>query len=291
MLDVFDQSPPAPELLRSFVAAADSGSFTGAARQVNRTQSAVSMQIKRLEDDLGRAVFLRLPRGVALTPDGETLYRYARRILTLYDEAAARLGAPRASGAVRFGVPEDFAALRLSGILARFAARFPLVRVDVYCDASPRLVSRLEEGNLDLALCTSAHGRDGGRPVGRMRLRWLGPEHALAGTDDPLPLAVYHAGCPYRQGALQALEQAGVAYRIAYSSPGVAGVLAAVRAGLAVAPIMEGVEVPGCRIWGSGEGLPALPGVMLSLHGGGSGTSDAARALEGFVVDAIGESA
>lgn len=287
MLDVFDHNTPAPELLRSFVAAADSGSFTGAARQVNRTQSAISMQIKRLEDDLGRTLFSRLPRGVALTPDGETLYRYAQRILHLYDEAAVRLGAPQASGAVRFGVPEDFAAQRLPGILARFAARHPLVRVDVHCDASPRLVTQLDEGGLDLALCTSADGREGGRPLGNARLRWLGPEHALAGVDDPLPVAVFHAGCPYRQGALQALKQAGIGYRIAYSSPGVAGVLAAVRAGLAVAPLMDGVEVPGCRPWGRSEGLPKLPPVVLSLHGPGKGSNGAVQALEGFVREAL----
>jgi len=288
MTDALQPISISPDLLRSFVAAADAGSVTGAARLVNRTQSAVSMQIKKLEEDLGRTVFERRPRGVALTADGETLYRYARRILRLYDEATSSLRVPEQEGGVRLGVPEDFAAHHLPGILKRFSVQCPRIRVDVLCDASPLLQERLGAGDLNLCLCTGEAAVPGGIDMGLMPLRWLGPELGLPAPGEPLPLAVFHVGCPYRQGALLALEQAGVAYRIAYSSPGVAGVLAAVQAGLAVAPLGRGVAAPGCRTYGPLDGLPELPAVPVSLY---RGTEDSplVDVLVQFVRDALGE--
>lgn len=287
MLDTLTHQHLAPELLRTFVAAADSGSFTGAARLVHRTQSAVSMQVKRLEEDLGRELFARGARGVALTPDGETLYRFARRILRLYDEAAASLAAPELTGVVRFGAPEDYAASHLPGILARFASVYPLVRVDVFCDATEHLLARLADGTLDLCLATSADGLDGGRPVLDMPLRWLGPEHGMPGEGGPLPVAVFHEGCVYRHSALEALERRGIAYRVAYVSPGVGGVLAAVRAGLAVAPMAEGVEAAGCRVIGAAQGLPALPSVRVTLHLRAGALPPAVEGLAGHVDAAV----
>ncbi|MBU1001401.1 MAG: LysR family transcriptional regulator [Proteobacteria bacterium] len=266
MIDTSTAPKFSPELLHTFIAVADTGSFTGAALLVNRTQSAVSMQIKRLEDDTGHTLFERRPRGVVLTPCGETLYRYARRIVRLYDEATALLSAPEISGVVRFGTPEDYASHHLPTILKGFSGAFPLVQVDVHCDTTPRLLDGLANGDLDLCLCTSAHGLDGGKPVGKMPLCWVGPDLGLIGKEQPLPLAVFHEGCIYRRWALEALELAGVEYRIAYSSPGVAGVLAAVRAGLAVAPLTKSIFSPGCRVYGENDGLPALPDATMTLH-------------------------
>ncbi|BBD07733.1 LysR substrate-binding domain-containing protein [Desulfovibrio ferrophilus] len=289
MFDGKDSHLLSPDLLRTFVAATDSGSFTGAARLVNRTQSAVSMQIKRLEDELGCVFFERRARGVVLTADGETLYRYALRILRLYDEAAASLSAPETKGVIRFGTPEDYASTHLPVILKRFAEVFPLVRVDVLCDTSPRLLEALTAGELDLCLCTSSHGLEGGRSVGKMALCWIGPERGFSQSDEPLPLAVFHEGCTYRRWALEALEKAKVNYRIAYASPGVAGVLAAVRAGLAVAPLTRSIVAPGCRIYGNAEGMPPLPAVTMSLHLSAGAQPEIVDRFASHVTEAIRE--
>jgi len=253
-----------PDLLRSFVAAADTGSFTKAAPMVHRTQSAVSMQMKKLEKDLGRELFRREGRGVVLTSEGDVLYRYARRLLALHDEALVAMGGPKLNGLVRFGAPEDYSTRYLPGALQRFAAAHPRVQVDVYCDDSARLRDKYRAGELDVVLTTEEQaGAEDSRPL---PLAWLVADRGAPVDRRPLPLALYHMGCLYRRNALSALERAGIPYRVAYGSPSMTGVLAAIHAGLAVGPVSVGTTMKGCRLALPEDGLPDISPVGIRLR-------------------------
>jgi len=271
----------APDLLRTFVGAADLGSFTKAATLAHRTQSAVSMQMKKLEDDLGRVLFLRRGRGVALTPDGETLYRYARRLLALHDQALAAVTGPALGGLVRFGAPEDYAAHFLPQALQRFARAHPGVEVQVLCNASPELSALFAAGELDVMLTTEENTPGPHRR--RLGLEWIVAEHGGPLDERPLPLALFHAGCPYRRNALLSLEEAGIDYRIAYTSPSMTGVLAAVQAGLAIAPAAETCRAPGCRRTVPKDGIPPIAPMAIALHLAPKNESEAAASLHAFI--------
>ena len=262
-----------PDLLRTFVAAARALNFTQAARQVHRTQSAVSMQMRRLEGEIGKPLFRRVARGVELTRDGEVLLRYARRILRLHDEALVSLTAPELDGVIRLGAAEDYSSQHLPDILKRFAARHPLVRVDLYCDLSGNLLEMLAEERLDLCLCNSEAGEHGGDFLRNEPVIWVAPADAEPEALSPLPLAMFHDGCMYRKWAMQALAKRGISYRVACASPSIAGVLAAVRAGLAVAPVGASTRLSGFRVLEEGI-LPRLPSATVSLHQSGEGLSE-----------------
>ncbi|WP_242012228.1 LysR family transcriptional regulator [Pseudodesulfovibrio cashew] len=274
----------APDVLRTFVSAADTGSFTRAGDAVHRTQSAVSMQIKRLETELGKTLFVREGRGVTLTAEGEILYRFARRLLALHDEALAAIGTPGVKGVVRFGAPEDYASLHLPAILKRFASSHPLIEVEVYCDASPTLRERFARRELDVMLATGEPASDA--HTHRLDLAWAVADRGEALEKRPLPLALFHAGCLYRRNALAALETAGIEYRIAYGSPSMAGVLAAVQAGLAVAPVTRNCRAPGCRRVTAKEGLPSIAPVAMELHKAET-ENEAADTFHSFIADML----
>jgi DNA-binding transcriptional LysR family regulator len=275
-----------PDVLRTFVAAADAGSFTHAAASVHRTQSAVSMQMKRLESELSRTLFDRRGRGVVLTAEGDTLYRYARRLLALHDEALSAITAPRLGGKVRFGAPEDYAVRFLPQALKRFAAVHPMVEVEVLCDGTPNLQKRFADGGLDVMLTTEDTWEGPGRR--QIDLVWVVAEHGGPLDQSPLPLALFHAGCLYRRNALLSLEKAGIAYRIAYGSPSMAGVLAAVRAGLAVAPATETSIASGCRRATLEDGLPPIAPVGIGLHLAPGNASEAVASLHAFMGHELG---
>ncbi|MCB1764431.1 MAG: LysR family transcriptional regulator, partial [Candidatus Competibacteraceae bacterium] len=169
-----------PDLLRTFVAIVDAGGFTAAAQQVHRTQSAVSMQVRRLETTLDRTLFQREGRGVQLTPEGEALLGYARRLLKLHDEALAVLTRPDLTGCVRLGTPDDYVERFLPDILVRFARAFPRVQVDVHCEPSRHLRRLLAEDRLDLALITCAPGAEIGEILRREPTVWATAERHLA---------------------------------------------------------------------------------------------------------------
>ncbi len=232
------------DLLRTLVAVQATGSFTRAAQAVFRTPSAVSMQMKRLEEIVGRPIFAKDGRGVVFTEAGDDLLGYARRILRLNEEALARFRSTDTTGVVRLGTPDDYATRFLPKILARFAATHPLVQVDVDCRPSSELVGRLEAGQVDIALVSSGLGCSvptTGTIVHRERLVWAGVEWGEAHTRRPVPLAVSGTSCSWRLRALESLDRAGVAYRVAYSSQHYVGQVAAVLADLAVAPLPASV--------------------------------------------------
>lgn len=224
------------DLLKTLVAITEAGSFQRAAKSIYRTPSAVSMQMKRLEDLIGRPIFAKEGRGVTLTSDGIELVGYARRILTLADEALLKFRCATTEGRVRLGTPDDYAASFLPPILARFAKTHPNVQVDVTCHPSYMLVKLMEEGELDITLVDVASTGHAMNVIHRERLVWAGLRDGVAFRKRPLPLAVSFPTCCWRMNAIRALEKAGVEHRVAYSSYQFLGQLAAVRADLAVAP-------------------------------------------------------
>lgn len=227
------------DVLRTFVSIAESGSFTRAAGQIFRTTSAVSMQIKRLETMLGCTLFVREARRIALTVEGERLLGYARRLLKLNEETVNAFIAPRLVGRVRFGTPGDLGTHILPGLLSLFARTHPGIEVDVSVSRSLDMIQRIDAGELDVALISVGNlGQDDsrGETIHSEPLVWAGRAGGVAVERTPLPLALASPGCAWRRQALDALDRAGRAYRIAYSSEQCAGQEAAMMADLAVAP-------------------------------------------------------
>ena len=257
-----------PDLLRAFVLIAEGASFTEAASRVGRTQSAISMQVKRLEEILGQPVFLRGKGGQAeLTPHGQFLLSRARQILTLNDDVMAAFRAPHIAGTVRLGTPDDYALTHLPPILKRFAETHPAVQVDVLCASSTDLVERLRAGELDLTLVSEGNQPRNwpAVPLWRGPLSWITATRHAIHRQDPLPLALAHEACSWRKAALTALERAGRRYRVAYLSGTQIGTHAAVLAGLAVTVCAITSLPEGLRPLRPDEGLPPLPefGILM----------------------------
>lgn len=273
-----------PDILKTFVAAAQTLNFTQAAQKVNLTQSAVSIQVRKLESHLGKALFNRGPRGVSLTDHGEYLLRYANRILQLHNEALASFRTPDMKGVIRIGAAEDYAALHLPGILKRFAETYPMVQVDLYCDLSNDLLNMLQKGQIDLCLRNTADIEPGGKFLRQEPVIWVGPKDMEPEKKSPLPLAVFHQGCIYRQWAVSGLEKNRIPYRIAYSSPSISGILAAVKSGLAVAPIGMSTLTSDLRTISTKE-LPVLPSANVCLHQSDCHHDSAQAHLVRFIID------
>jgi len=285
MLNTNNVGQLAPDLLRSFMTAADTGSFTRAAKLVHRTQAAISLQMKRLESELHCDLFNREGRGVTLTPEGEILYRYAAKILELHDEALAAIAQPKLNGTVRLGAPEDYATQHLPGALRHFSITHPLVQVDVFCDATPKLTGMLNDGKLDLAITTDRVETLYSAPL---ELVWIVPERMRPADMAILPLALFHPVCCYRANALHALEMAGREYRIAYGSPSLAGVLAAVQGGLAIAPVTKDTTAMGCRHACSSDGLPEIKSAFIDLRFKAGKCTEVVSTFAGFIGNEIG---
>jgi DNA-binding transcriptional LysR family regulator len=282
-----------PDLLRSFVLIAEGGSFTRAAKAVGRTQSAVSMQIRRLEETLGQPLLLRGPRGVETTPHGAWLLERAKRLLAMHDEIFATFRAPAVSGTVRLGTPDDYALRWLPGILARFAEVHPAVEVVVTCAPSNELVERLENDEIDLTLLSGGNERPGmvGQPLWRAGLRWIGSSAHATHRRSPIPLATAQPRCVWHRAAVHALDEAGLPWRVAYTSTSQAGTLAPALAGLAVTIGLPGPLPAGLRFLGAEDGMPPLPDfaiVLFTGRGGGPVVETLAEAIRaGFAEAAV----
>lgn len=267
------------DLLRTLVAIADSGSFNRAAQAVFRTPSAVSMQMKKLEDQVGRPLFVKEGRSVTLTPDGEALVGYGRRISKLAEEALSRFRGPEIQGKIKLGIPDDYAVRFLPEILARFAASHPNVEVDVFCTGSRDLLCHLDDASIDVALVTAGNGQQSGMVVHREQLVWVGLRHGCAHERSPLPIAVSHVGCCWRRMAMDSLDRAGIAHRTGYSSRHYLGQLAAVLAGLAVAPLPRSTVQGDLRIVGDEIGLPPIGHCEIELRRSANATGPLFDAL------------
>lgn len=252
--------------LRTFVAIAETGSFTRAAEVVHKTQSAVSMQMKRLEERVGRSIFARDGRSSKLTEDGERLLDYARRIVKLNLEAIATFADTALSGHVCLGVPDDYADRYLPEIMARFSHTHPSVELTVICEPSIDLSERIKSGTLDLAIITYTENaaRDA-QVIRRERLLWVSSSRHSAHLETPVPLALGRPSCLWRNAAIGRLSTLGRAHRVLYTSPNAGAVAAAVLAGLAVSVFPESALRPGMRVLGPAEGYPPLPPCDIGL--------------------------
>ena len=276
------------DLLKTFLAISDTGNFTRAAEEVNKTQSAVSMQMKRLEELLGRPLFARDGRASRFTPDGERLVDYARRLVSLNDEAVSTFRRPELTGTVRFGTPDDYADRFLPEILARFARTHPLVTVDVDCLPTSTLFERTRRGEMDLSLVTFGCDITTDEPVRREPLVWITSARHSTHLLDVLPVAISHSGCEWRSAVLQALEKSGRKYRIAYSSPNSNAVNAAVQAGLAVGAVPELYVRPAMRVLTDKDGFPSLGQFEIGLVRKPGRASSAVEALARHVTESLG---
>ena len=228
--------------LRAFVAVVDAGSLSAAAPILHRSQSAVSMQIKKLEDALGQPVLLRGPRHMDLTATGAELLPFARRMLELHTQTQTALFGPQLEGTVRLGVPDDYAATYLTPVLRSFASRHMGVEIELTCEQSTALIPKVSRGELDLAL-VSRDKPQRGRLLFQEPLVWVGSANAEVWRKTPLPIAVYESASLARQEALQALTAIRRPYRVVYHSSSLAGQVAAVESGLAVA-VLTRCSVP-----------------------------------------------
>lgn len=253
------------DLLRSFAVVAETAALSRAAERVGRSQAALSMQMKRLEELVGRPLLTRTGRGVLLTVQGERLLVHARRILASHDDALAEFSGGTLSGSLRFGCPDDYAQAFLPTLLRGFAQHHPAAAIEVVCAATPRLEGRLERGGLDLALVSVPIAAE--RAIlRREELVWVLPKGGTVTRPDPLPLALGDPDTLDHRAALAALDRAGRAYRIAYASGSLSGLLAVVRSGQAVAVLTRSAVPPDLPIQGRGSGLPSLPRIGLTLR-------------------------
>ena len=258
------------DVLRSFTTIAESGSFTRAAELVFRTPSALSMQIKRLEELLGHVLFVREARSVRLTPEGELLLSFARRLLKLNEEAVAQFLAPAVEGAVTIGMTDDIGSRLLPNILAQFAGSYPAVQVTVVVEQTIQLRPLMIAGELDLALVTRGQSRKASVPGEVLHtepLVWVGRENGIAWQRSPLPIALasHNCGCTWRRMALDALDKADIEYRIAYNVNSRAGQEAAMIADLAVSPFPRSLVKPPLRQLDERTGLPMLGSYQIEL--------------------------
>jgi DNA-binding transcriptional LysR family regulator len=254
------------ELLRSFVSVVDAGGFTRAGERVHRTQSTVSQQIKRLEDEIGQPLLNRNGKDVTPTEAGERLLSYARRLLSLAEEARDVVSQPDREGAVRLGIPEDFAAYRLAKLLATFARAHPTLRLDVRADQSIPLKRDLERGELDLALFKRDAGEKGGIAVWPEKVHWVTSKSHPIGTERAsVPLIGFPAGCLYRARAIHALESAGRSWHMAYTSSSLAGIQAAVAAGMGLSILSEMAIQTDHRVLTAKEGFAPIEKTEVAL--------------------------
>ncbi|NBB51338.1 LysR family transcriptional regulator [Rhizobium sp. CRIBSB] len=261
------------DLLRTLVAVVETRSFTRAAQQRGLTQPAVSLQIRRLEDQLGVPLLDRGSRTVGLTTEGAGLLPQARRLLKLNDEIVAALGEGDPEGEVRFGAPEDIATMHLPRILGSFARSHPRIRLSVTCDYTANLLDQLSRGLLDLALIKrEAGGADLGLKVWSEPLVWVALDATLAEVT-PLPLIIAPAPDIYRKRAIGALQDENIGFRASFTSPSLAGQMAALRAGLGVGVLPAAMAPRDLAII---ETLPALDDseiALVSARGSGGGAA------------------
>ena len=253
-------------LLRAFVTVVETGGFTRAANALLRNQSTLSLQIKRLEQALGRRLLDRSARLVRLTAEGETMLGHAREMLLLNDRLVADLAEPDLAGRVRLGTPEDFATTHLPRVLSRFAETYPRVQLEVTCDLTLNLVSRFRKGEFDLILVKREPEKSNrGVLVWREPLVWVGAERITMSKDGALPLVLSPPPCVYAKRATSALDKAGRSWRRAYICASLAGQHAAVRAGLGVTVLPKDMVPQGLAVVDRRRGLPDLHDTEIAL--------------------------
>lgn len=254
------------DLLRSFMAVTTCLNFTKAAQSVSRTQSAVSLQIKRLEEIVGKPLFERTRQSVAITPTGEALKVYAKRILLANDAALSQIRDPEAEGRVRIGAPDDYATLVLPKILSIIGAQHPRLQIEVVCENTPDLLQAIGSRDLDIAVGVHTPGSVSGQIICYEPLHWVA---APGYTDDPdatLSLALWPHDCASRVIAMDALKQTDRSWRIAYSTRSIGLIEQALLDGSTLGVMEASCIPPSLQIVDNQISLPPLPEVAISLH-------------------------
>lgn len=276
------------DLLKSFVAIAENGSFTRAAKQVHRTPSAISMQIKRLEETVGKSLFVRDAKQVRLTAEGEVLLSYGRRLLKLNEEAMQQFFSPKLEGRVGFGTSDDVGTRILPRLLAQFSRSYPAVQIDVVVGSSKTNFQKVDSGELDMALVVV--GNEGQQSRGEIvhsePLVWTGLEGGIAIHQSPLPVALAYQGCVWRWMAMRSLDKADTPYRVAYTCEHSGGQEAAMLADLAVAPFPLGlVKAPLRKL--ADDRLPEMGNYQIALVRGDANPIN--NALAAYVKEAFAD--
>ncbi|MBR1176231.1 LysR family transcriptional regulator [Bradyrhizobium sp. KB893862 SZCCT0404] len=259
-------APPLdPDLLKAFIAVAEHRSFTRAAATLNRTQSAVSVQIRRLEERLDTRLFQRARAGVTLTAAGNELLVYARRLLDLNAEAVDALRRRKRDDVVRLGVMDDYGTLVIPPLLARFARNHPGIRVEIETGLTATMPARLGDA-YDLVIAMHPEGRGNGELLRREQAVWAAANSYPVAAQDTLPVALYPPGCLFRQWAAEALDAAGRPWRLAFVSRTLGAVEAIAAQGLAITVVKAGTLPARLRVLSERDGLPPLPAADIRLH-------------------------
>lgn len=275
------------DALKTLLVTQQLGTLHRAAERIGRSQSAVSQQMRKLEEQTGQPLFRRHGRGLALTEAGELLLSYARRILDLNDEAIRAIRGASVEGLVRFGLPGDFAETWLPAALGQFKKTHPAVRVEVAVEKNGVLLERLDRGELDLALVMGYENRDDAEHLLTLQMAWIGP----IGTEDvlrpntPLDLALYNPPCFFRRAGIAALDNAHIPWRLAYTTASLQSLWSGVAAGLGIT-LRTAAGIPSfLRQLGEKDGLPPLPKVELCLHTARNEISPALAQLKKVVME------
>ncbi len=275
------------DAIRALVTATDLGTHAQAAARLGLTPSAVSLQMKRLQEQVGAMLFRREGRGLALTEAGQVALSYGRRLLAINDEMLDRIRGASASGTVRVGLSQDFAEAVLPNALARFTERYPLVLVELRIEGNGALVEAVEKGQLDVALAIGHAQRPSARRVGALDLVWIAGQGFRRRADQPLPLVLLGPQCAFRKEAIAQLDRAGRAWRVAATSPSLAGLWAAAAGGLGLTARTR-LGLPSSLACGETLfDLPRLPTLPVTLHTRPGTPSPALERLCALIVDSL----
>lgn len=253
------------EVLRTFVAISEVGSFQGAARIVGRSQAAVTMQIKKLEELVGKTLFMRERPMVRTTRDGDALLQFARRLLRLQDKAFSAMIERETAKSIRFGIPDDFTAGILPKILTQLTSDHPLIEISIVCGTTPELESLISNGELDVALVSRRKGDFVGRFLKDEPIVWAAAKNHLLHHKKVIPLGVFQEDCLIRQNAISVLSKAGLNYRVCFSSPNLAALTAVATSGLAIAAMPISSVPQHLVVLGAADGMPEIPSIELSI--------------------------
>ncbi|WP_367190244.1 LysR substrate-binding domain-containing protein [Burkholderia sp. Ed8] len=275
------------ELLRTFVKVVDLGNFTRAGEAIGRSQSTVSLQIQRLEALLDVELFVRGMHRLKLTDEGVTLLNYARRILSLNDEAVGRLRPSNVAGSIRMGAPHEYNAALLPAILGKFSKDYPNVTLEVVCDLSKNLLARQKKGQLDIVIALHEDTTQSGINVVTEPLIWIGGVESQDRNFHPLPLVVAPQPCIYRSIIVETLQRTNINWRFSFVSSSYSGIIAAVRAGLGVTVLAASTIPEGIVKLGASQGLPELGNVEVRVHTQSGKSSDAIQCLIEYSIQNI----
>ncbi len=276
------------DVLRTLALAVDNGGFGKAASIIGRSQSAVSLQMRRLEDQVGTKLFHRSGRALLLNEAGEIVLDYGRRMLQLNDDAlsaARRLGQVQS---IKLGLPADLSEVLLTRVLSSFALQFPHIHIETRVDRNADLVDQVLHSQLDIALAFGRHDAEGGEQIAALPIHWIASRRNLPNLDTGVPLVLFDAPCLFRDAGIAALNQAARTWRIALTSPSLNGLWAATEAGLGISVRTRLGLTPGLRVVEEGEDLPAIgQSVPLSLYRAPTALNDPVEILRNIAMGCV----